>query len=453
MDNSITAWLKSITYDEVSELFKIAAREREAEIVAAGAVRPLTEGEADDLKRIRGYFEIHEGHVHVKAAAAEAEEIAPVPYDYWKRLPMLFPKKSSRKAVMSWATLPSGELVVSTTADYGGKTVTYRGFIPSGVSEKDLPKFGELTNRIYKASIFFQKAQVQKTNNVAWPHVTKAELLKFLKYSDKEISRGGKIFKLIDQAYMTLAFFTFEIKDKRTGQVEEVDHILSWRRDMEGRGFYFKLNDDHTRLIMGLAQGRADAGRYVGLPLWLLREPMPDARRGIFEALVSLGGLVRPYPVLIKTILREWAGMKEADVKKLSEEAKIAPFLSPVLEDAKGRGLIRSWEYERQSTKNRDALSWKIQFYFSAKQKTHAADPDLLAAMLELWGQADLFTDPAEAEKRRKKKRDIFAATIKKHGAAAVRRIFEETKDAEDGENAFWRALGGNREITDTLRK
>mgnify|MGYP007068780597 FL=1 len=254
-EKDFETWLRGVTFDEAQGLFDRAARARLAELSAAADQRTLTDAEAEGLKRIRDHFDIKERRVVVKAVDAMREDVAPVPWDYWKRRRILFPIKSSRKSSLGWVSLPSGERVISTTADFGNKTVTHRGFIPAGVSEKDLPKFGDLTEKIYRASIFFQKAQVRQTNSVTWPHVTKADLLRVLGYNEDQTTRGGKILSLIDQAYMTLAYFTFEIKDKKTGLVDEIDHILSWRRDTEGRGFYFKLNDAHTRLILSLARG------------------------------------------------------------------------------------------------------------------------------------------------------------------------------------------------------
>ena len=438
-------WLKNITYDEALGLHEQLSREREAEIVAAEAQRPLTEIESDTLRRIRDFFSIREGQVVIKSEDAERVNTAPIPWDYWKRRGLLFPKRSTRKSARTITTLPNGERAISTAVDYGEKVVTYRGFIPSDVSEKDLPKLGNMTDAIYQAAIFFQKAQIRETNSVAWPHVGKAELLRFMGHSEKEIAGGGKKFDLIDQSFQTLAYFVYDIRDKRTGQIEEVSHILSWRRDLKGRGFYFKLNDDHTRLIAALAQGKPDAGRYISLPRWMLQEAMAAEKKGIFEALISLAGMARPFPVLLKTIVREWAGLNESEVEKLRTENKISLLVSPIFKEAQERGLIRDWQYEKKSRSNENPLALKIIFSFHRKQRARPVDADLLAAMLEAWGQPGLFDDPAEAEKRLKKKRDMFTSAIRRLGAEAVRGIFDGTKDAEDGEAAFWRALDEER--------
>ena len=367
------------------------------------------------------------------------EDVAPVPWDYWKRRRILFPIKSSRKSSLGWVSLPSGERVISTTADFGNKTVTHRGFIPAGVSEKDLPKFGDLTEKIYRASIFFQKAQVRQTNSVTWPHVTKADLLRVLGYNEDQTTRGGKILSLIDQAYMTLAYFTFEIKDKKSGLVEAVDHILSWRRDTEGHGFYFKLNDAHTRLILSLARGEKLGQAYAGIPIWLLHEDIPNAKRGIFEELISLGGLKRPYPVFVKTILVKWAGLKEAVVNDMSSRAAISDYLTPILLEAKDRGLIKDYAYDLKTTRTDNPLNYKILFGFHYKKRQYAVDAGLLAAMIELWDQPLLFDNKSTAEKTSEKRRAQLTAVIKKHGPGTISRIFDETKN--DGEAAFWRYL------------
>jgi len=438
-EKEFEAWLRGFTFDEAQGLFDRAARARLAELTAAADQRALSEAEAEDLKRIRDHFDIKERRVVVKAVDAMREDIAPVPWDYWKRRRFLFPVKSSRKADLGWVALPSGERVVSTTADFGNKTVTHRGFIPAGISEKDLPKFGELTERIYRASIFFQKAQVRQTNSVTWPHVTKADLLRVLGYNEDQTTRGGKILGLIDQAYMTLAYFTFEIKDKKTGRVEEVDHMLSWRRDTEGHGFYFKLNDAHTRLILSLARGEKLGLAYAGYPIWLLHEDMPDTKRGIFEELISLGGLRRPYPVFLKTILVKWAGLKESAVKNMSSGATISEYLIPIFNEAKDKGLIKDYSYELASTRNPNPLNWKILFSFYYKRRQYPVDPDLLAAILEAWAQPMLFDKKISTEKTTERRRAQLTAIIKKHGPGNISRVFEETKG--QGEAAFWRCL------------
>ncbi|MCX6566910.1 MAG: hypothetical protein NTW38_10915 [Candidatus Aminicenantes bacterium] len=438
-EKDFETWLRGVTFDEAQGLFDRAARARLAELSAAADLRTLTEAEAEDLKRIKDHFDIKERRVVVKAVDAMREDVAPVPWDYWKRRRFLFPIKSSRKASLDWVALPSGERVVSTTADFGNKTVTHRGFIPAGVSEKDLPKFGELTEKIYRASIFFQKAQVRQTNSITWPHVTKADLLRVLGYNEDQTTRGGKILGLIDQAYMTLAYFTFEIKDKKSGLVEAVDHILSWRRDTEGHGFYFKLNDAHTRLILSLARGEKLGLAYAGIPIWLLHEDIPDAKRGIFEELISLGGLKRPYPVFIKTILVKWAGLKEAAVNNMYSGATLSEYLLPILDDAKDRGLIKDYAYDLKSTRDANPLNWKILFSFYYKKRQYAVDPNLLAAMMELWGQPSLFDNKSTAEKTTEKRRAQLTAVIKKHGPGTISRIFDETKN--DSEAAFWRYL------------
>lgn len=444
-EKEFSEWVRKLTPAAALEVWDHAMRERLIELSAPGSRGQLSEKEADALRRIKDYlenFEIKDRRVVIKAADALGEDVAPIPWGYWKRRGILFPKKSSPKTAMTWTTLENGERVVSTTADIGNKVVTHRGFIPAGVSEKDLPKLGNLTTDIYRASVFFQKAQIRQTNSVTWPHVTKGELLKFLGYDEKQRTRGGKILELIDQAYQTLAFFTFEIKDKKTGQIEEVDHILSWRRDMEGRGFYFKLNDDHTRLILALARGEKIEGHYAGLPLWLLRENMTPAKRGIFEELISLAGLQRPYPVFIKTILTKWAGLSEAEAKRKNSALALTEFLIPILNEAQDKGLIKGYAYDPRSARINNHLEWKILFSFHYKKKHYAVDPGLFAAMMELWGQPTLFDDREEAEKRREKKREQFTAIIKKHGAGQIGRIFEATK--AEGEGAFWQKVKGD---------
>ena len=438
-EKDFETWLRGVTFDEAQGLFDRAARARLAELSAAADQRTLTDAEAEDLKRIRDHFDIKERRVVVKAVDAMREDVAPVPWDYWKRRRILFPIKSSRKSSLGWVSLPSGERVISTTADFGNKTVTHRGFIPAGVSEKDLPKFGDLTEKIYRASIFFQKAQVRQTNSVTWPHVTKADLLRVLGYNEDQTTRGGKILSLIDQAYMTLAYFTFEIKDKKSGLVEAVDHILSWRRDTEGHGFYFKLNDAHTRLILSLARGEKLGQAYAGIPIWLLHEDIPNAKRGIFEELISLGGLKRPYPVFVKTILVKWAGLKEAVVNDMSSRAAISDYLTPILLEAKDRGLIKDYAYDLKTTSTDNPLNYKILFGFHYKKRQYAVDAGLLAAMIELWDQPLLFDNKSTAEKTSEKRRAQLTAVIKKHGPGTISRIFDETKN--DGEAAFWRYL------------
>ncbi len=438
-EKDFETWLRGVTFDEAQGLFDRAARARLAELSAAADQRTLTDAEAEDLKRIRDHFDIKERRVVVKAVDAMREDVAPVPWDYWKRRRILFPIKSSRKSSLGWVSLPSGERVISTTADFGNKTVTHRGFIPAGVSEKDLPKFGDLTEKIYRASIFFQKAQVRQTNSVTWPHVTKADLLRVLGYNEDQTTRGGKILSLIDQAYMTLAYFTFEIKDKKSGLVEAVDHILSWRRDTEGHGFYFKLNDAHTRLILSLARGEKLGQAYAGIPIWLLHEDIPNAKRGIFEELISLGGLKRPYPVFVKTILVKWAGLKEAVVNDMSSRAAISDYLTPILLEAKDRGLIKDYAYDLKTTRTDNPLNYKILFGFHYKKRQYAVDAGLLAAMIELWDQPLLFDNKSTAEKTSEKRRAQLTAVIKKHGPGTISRIFDETKN--DGEAAFWRYL------------
>jgi hypothetical protein len=438
-EKDFETWLKGFTFDEAQGFFDRAARARLEELSAAADQRTLSEAEAVDLKRIKDHFDIKERRVVVKAVDAMREDIAPIPWDFWKRRRILFPVKSSRKSDLGWVTLPTGERVVSTTADLGNKTVTHRGFIPAGISEKDLPKFGELTEKIYRASIFFQKAQVRQTNSVTWPHVTKADLLRVLGYKEEQTTRGGKILNLIDQAYMTLAYFTFEIKDKKTGIVEEVDHILSWRRDTEGHGFYFKLNDAHTGLILSLARGEKHGLAYAGIPIWLLRDDMTDAKRGIFEELISLGGLTRPYPVFIKTILLKWAGLKAPVVKNMNSGAELSEYLLPILTEAQDKGLIKGYEYDLKSTRDGNPLNWKILFSFNYKKKHFAVDPDLLAAIMERWGQPTLFDDREDNEKMTEKRRSQFTAVMKKHGPGKISRLFEETKT--EGEAAFWRYL------------
>lgn len=438
-EKDFETWLRGVTFDEAQGLFDRAARARLAELSAAADQRTLTDAEAEGLKRIRDHFDIKERRVVVKAVDAMREDVAPVPWDYWKRRRILFPIKSSRKSSLGWVSLPSGERVISTTADFGNKTVTHRGFIPAGVSEKDLPKFGDLTEKIYRASIFFQKAQVRQTNSVTWPHVTKADLLRVLGYNEDQTTRGGKILSLIDQAYMTLAYFTFEIKDKKSGLVEAVDHILSWRRDTEGHGFYFKLNDAHTRLILSLARGEKLGQAYAGIPIWLLHEDIPNAKRGIFEELISLGGLKRPYPVFVKTILVKWAGLKEAVVNDMSSRAAISDYLTPILLEAKDRGLIKDYAYDLKTTRTDNPLNYKILFGFHYKKRQYAVDAGLLAAMIELWDQPLLFDNKSTAEKTSEKRRAQLTAVIKKHGPGTISRIFDETKN--DGEAAFWRYL------------
>lgn len=438
-EKDFETWLRGVTFDEAQGLFDRAARARLAELSAAADQRTLTDAEAEDLKRIRDHFDIKERRVVVKAVDAMREDVAPVPWDYWKRRRILFPIKSSRKSSLGWVSLPSGERVISTTADFGNKTVTHRGFIPAGVSEKDLPKFGDLTEKIYRASIFFQKAQVRQTNSVTWPHVTKADLLRVLGYNEDQTTRGGKILSLIDQAYMTLAYFTFEIKDKKSGLVEAVDHILSWRRDTEGHGFYFKLNDAHTRLILSLARGEKLGQAYAGIPIWLLHEDIPNAKRGIFEELISLGGLKQPYPVFVKTILVKWAGLKEAVVNDMSSRAAISDYLTPILLEAKDRGLIKDYAYDLKTTRTDNPLNYKILFGFHYKKRQYAVDAGLLAAMIELWDQPLLFDNKSTAEKTSEKRRAQLTAVIKKHGPGTISRIFDETKN--DGEAAFWRYL------------
>lgn len=438
-EKDFETWLRGVTFDEAQGLFDRAARARLAELSAAADQRTLTDAEAEDLKRIRDHFDIKERRVVVKAVDAMREDVAPVPWDYWKRRRILFPIKSSRKSSLGWVSLPSGERVISTTADFGNKTVTHRGFIPAGVSEKDLPKFGDLTEKIYRASIFFQKAQVRQTNSVTWPHVTKADLLRVLGYNEDQTTRGGKILSLIDQAYMTLAYFAFEIKDKKSGLVEAVDHILSWRRDTEGHGFYFKLNDAHTRLILSLARGEKLGQAYAGIPIWLLHEDIPNAKRGIFEELISLGGLKRPYPVFVKTILVKWAGLKEAVVNDMSSRAAISDYLTPILLEAKDRGLIKDYAYDLKTTRTDNPLNYKILFGFHYKKRQYAVDAGLLAAMIELWDQPLLFDNKSTAEKTSEKRRAQLTAVIKKHGPGTISRIFDETKN--DGEAAFWRYL------------
>ena len=438
-EKDFETWLRGVTFDEAQGLFDRAARARLAELSAAADQRTLTDAEAEGLKRIRDHFDIKERRVVVKAVDAMREDVAPVPWDYWKRRRILFPIKSSRKSSLGWVSLPSGERVISTTADFGNKTVTHRGFIPAGVSEKDLPKFGDLTEKIYRASIFFQKAQVRQTNSVTWPHVTKADLLRVLGYNEDQTTRGGKILSLIDQAYMTLAYFTFEIKDKKSGLVEAVDHILSWRRDKEGHGFYFKLNDAHTRLILSLARGEKLGQAYAGIPIWLLHEDIPNAKRGIFEELISLGGLKRPYPVFVKTILVKWAGLKEAVVNDMSSRAAISDYLTPILLEAKDRGLIKDYAYDLKTTRTDNPLNYKILFGFHYKKRQYAVDAGLLAAMIELWDQPLLFDNKSTAEKTSEKRRAQLTAVIKKHGPGTISRIFDETKN--DGEAAFWRYL------------
>lgn len=378
--------------------------------------------------------------VGVTADEAKGEDILPIPWKYWKNRGILFPKKAGPKHKRAIQKIEAtGEHAITTAIDAGTKIITHRGFIPADVKEADLPKFGELTEKIYRAAVAFQKNQVRKTNNVAWPHVGKAELLKYLNYSQEEIGRGGRLFDLVDHAFWTLAFFTFEIKDKKSGQVEEIDHILSWRRDQAGSGFYFRLNDDHTRLILHLARGEQLEGRYASLPAWIVRADIEKRRQGIFEGLISMGGLVRPYPVLIKTILKEWAGMKETEIKKMAEDGKLSAFIPPVLTEAIDKGLLKAWEWEKKSTsvpirKGTDYLNWKIQFFFFNKLRQYAIDADLLAAMMEAWGNA-LILPAAQVEKKKKQ----ISAVMKKYGPGQIGRLFDQTK--AEGEKAFWREL------------
>lgn len=457
--DELSALLRSLTYyrslspDDLQRLSGELAQVqvRLEELAATAAQRPLSAAEADELRGIKdhfvgGHFEIKDRRIVVRAQDALAVDVAPIPWKHWEKHGILFPKKSSPKTSISWATLESGEHVVSMTADLGNKTVTHRGFIPADVSEKDLPKFGELTNKIYLTSIFFQKAQIRQTNSVTWPHVTKGELLKFLGYNEKQRTRGGKILELIDLAFMTLAYFTFEIKDKKSNRVEEIGNILNWRRDMEGRGFYFKLNDEHTNLILALLQGEKTGGRYFSYPRWLLLENMTPAKRGIFEGLISLGRPQRPCSILIKTILIKWAGLSKAEAKKKDSFSAMGEFLNPILNEAQDKELIKDYKTDPKSVKGKgnNPLEWKILFSFHHKKKHFKVDPDLLAAMMELWGQPTLFDNQEEAEKRRKKKRGQFTGTQTTYGPDAVRRIFDETKEA--GEAAFWRKVKGIEE-------
>lgn len=367
--------------------------------------------------------------INVKAEDALGEDIAPVPWDYWKNRGIIFPKKSTKKNSMTITTIEeTGERAITSSLEVGNKIITHRGFIPGDIKTDELPKFGELTEKIYMASIYFQKAQIKKTNYVTWPHVTKADILKFLKRTDDEIKRGGRIFDLIDKAYWTLAFFTFEIKDKKTGQTEEIDHILGWKKDLEGRGFYFKLNDDHTSLIIKLLRGEK-AGRYIGVPAWFLDSP-EDYKRKIFEELLSLGGLTRPYPISIKTILKKWARFRVGEIKKMKSNGELTKYITKTLEEAKDKALIKGYEYTGMKNTN-DPLEWKIKFSFYHKGKHFPIDQELLGAMLELWGKP-LFEDKAQAERKRRQ----YTALMTKYGPRQIAKIFEETREA--GENAFW---------------
>jgi len=439
--NEALSRIKSMTYEEVKEVFNTVARKHLRALEKIADKRPLKPAEADDVRRIREYFHITEARVSVSAAEVQTVEKAPIPADIWKRRRILFPAKSTPKKKTVWATIPeTGEKYVSFTAEYGGKIITHRGIVPADVEEKDLPKFGELTDRIYKASVFFQKAQIQKTDSVAWPYVSKAELLRALKFSEDRIENPGKLSKLIDSAFMTLAFFTYEIKDKKTGEVESVAHILDWRRDLAGRGFYFKLNDDHTGLILALMRGERPGRHYIGYPQALLAD-VPKERRGIFEELVSLAGLKRPHPVFIRTILTKWAGLSIAEAKKKSS-AGIDQFLVPIFKEAIERDLIAGYNVEKKSMSNPNRLECKIEFSMPRRKKHHDVDADLLAAMMETWGpEASLFEAGDELEKRRAAKRRQFAATIGKHGPATIRRHFDQAKADPEGEALFWRLV------------
>lgn len=367
--------------------------------------------------------------VRVTVDEAMKEKIIPIPWEYWKNREYLFPHSFTRREVIVQDIKKTGEKVVIIKRKVGSKIITYKTFISEGVSEKDQPKFGKMTDNLYKALVWSQKTQHHKSGFPAWTYVKLTDLLKLCDYTADEAK--GKTFALAKNSLQTLSSTIYEIKDEKTGKVLEKENIINYKSSLKGQGFSYILNKDHLRLLTALSMGERGI-KYVGYDTRLQLEgrKMGRQKKKIFEYLQELKGLPRRYPVSIKKIMVQVAGYKLKDVKEMQTQGRLSGILSPILEEAKERGFIAGYEYKSNGSK--DLLDWKVQFTMQRKRRSHPVDLDLVEEIVTMLSEP-LFEDDEKIKNRKR----YVTSSMKKYGVQDIKNAFANSNSPEE----FWKAV------------
>jgi len=371
--------------------------------------------------------------VPVTTDEALREEIIPIPWEYWKNLEYLFPHNFTRREVILQDIKKTKEKVLIIRRKAGSKIITYRTFIPEGVGDTDLPKFGELTDNLYKALIWAQKTQHHKSGFITWANVRLTDLLKLCGYHEEEAK--GRTYFLAKRSLQTLAYTIYEIKDEKTGKILEIENIVSYKSKLKGQGFYYILNKDHLKLLTALSMGERGI-KYLGYDtrLQLESRKIDKHKRKIFEYLLELKGYSRRYPVTIKKLLVKAAGYTLKEVKEMVAKGKLTDSISTVLREAVRMGYISDYEIVDHSKE--DPLLWKIKFTAARRKRSHPVDHNLVEELIR-WMTQPLFEDDTQIDRKRR----YVINVIKKYGADPVREAFEQAKEGNRGPEMFWEII------------
>jgi len=284
----------------------------------------------------------------------------PIPWEYWEKRELLFPKKrKSRKELEIHQIKTTEETLIVQKQKIGNKSIAYRCFVPGLIPTEDLPRFGEMYKKLYLAMVYFQFALYRKTGKAYCPHITYPMLLEMAGYNTENKEHINRAKKCVASLAMTV----YSIKDEKSGRYEEVSNLIS-RKTLEGqKGFSYKVNENHTELMKQIYNG--NKVRYLNYSPEILKGKHEKKKLKALEYIMELQRLKKHYPTSLRKILVEKAGFTKKEIK---EHGGAFPLMNNIAMEAERKNL----------------LDWKIQLRFPRKPSKKKEGEAILEAKTEV---------------------------------------------------------------------